>query len=289
VDVAASVLDDVIAEELEAPEDEPIAPETDEHVTDLELTAEHHVLETPPENELGEGEDEPDAGDAAGAGALDLVQIRKLAGVPLFYPIPTPQPHKPSVDRGFLPILEATVRQTQARVPASYGKLLRIQELGIFVPTSDRLHTKGRACDWERLIFEHVTIAPGDGDHASESRAVRRRYWAFAAICRSNSCFMLHGLYNADHENHIHQDNGISQGFNTMESTVKLCQALLNFIHGQSPHLATDGHFGTSTQNALTATMQRLHIEGTVQDAQAWTRFLRMTGRLGFKLAEPHA
>ena len=38
---------------------------------------------------------------------------------------------------------------------------------------------------------------------------------------------------------------------------------------------------------SMTAAMQRLHIEGDVNDAQAWTRFLRMTGRLGFKLAEP--
>jgi hypothetical protein len=157
----------------------------------------------------------------------------------------------------------------------------------MFVAESDLLHTKGRACDWEKLVFEHVTISPGSGDHAAASRSVRRRYWAFAALCRSNSCFVLHGLYNSAHENHIHHDNGISRGFNTMESTVKLCQAILNDIFDQSPKLSTDGDFGDKTQRAMTAALQKLQIEGTVHDAPAWTRFLRKSARLGFHMAPP--
>jgi hypothetical protein len=283
MEVDDSLLGEVLAAEAAEDEDgddsEPEPPPEEEPLTDQEVTAEHRVPDYPPEDEFG---DDPGAGGPEGLGDLDLVRISALAEVPVLY---QGQPHRPFVARAFLPTLEKTVRQTQARVPASYGKLQGIQELGLFVAESDKLHTKGRACDWEKLMFEHVTISPGNGDHASSSRAVRRRYWAFAAICRSNSCYVLHGLYNTAHGNHIHQDNGISQGFNTMESTVKLCQAILNDIFDQTPKLATDGDFGDNTQNALTAALDRLEIAGTVQDARAWTRFLRKSARLGFHMA----
>jgi hypothetical protein len=278
-----ALLDDMLAAERAADDDEPGEPPSEEAVTEREVTEAHRIPEKPPPGDLGE-----DTGDAAaapeGVGGLDLVRVAVLAGVPLLY---QGQPHRPAVSRTFLPALEATVRQTQSRVPASYGRLLQIQDLGLFTPESDLHHTTGRACDWEKLIFEHVTISPGAHDHASASRAVRRRYWAFAAICRSNSAYVLHGLYDSKHVNHIHQDNGISQGFNTMESTVKLCQAILNEIFDTSPRLDTDGDFGGRTRDAMTAAFQRLQIDGTVQDQQAWKRFLRMSGRLGFHLAPP--
>ena len=280
-----SVLDEVLAAEAAASEDPAVEPDDEVQLTDLEVTAEHQVLEEVPENELG---DDVDDSVPEGVG-LDLVRVAALANVPLFYQggAAVAKPHKPSVDRAFLPILEATVRQTQARAPASFGKLVRIQDLGLFTPESDKLHTKGRACDWEKLVFEHVTIAPGNGDHAAASHAVRQRYWAFAAICRSNSCYVLHGLYNSDHANHIHQDNGISPAFNTMESTVKLLQAILNEIFGQSPKLGTDGGFAEKTKNATTAAMHRLQIDGTVHDTPSWIKFLRMSGRLGFQMSQP--
>ena len=284
MEIGDSLIDEVLAAENAADDPEPDPPPDGEPITDVEITAAHHLPETLPDDEVG-----GDTGDAAGpaaAGGLDLVRISELAGVPLLF---LGQQHSPQVDRRFLSVLEATVRQTQARVPASYGQLREIHDLGLFTPPpeSDKFHTTGRACDWQTLVFEHVTISPGNHEHAAASRAVRRRYWAFAAVCRSNSCFVLHGLFNPDHENHIHQDNGISQGFNTMESTVKLCQAILNDIFDQTPKLATDGDFGQKTQDAMTAAFQRLRINGTVHDARAWTRFLRMSARLGFRTAPP--
>jgi hypothetical protein len=288
VEVDESLLDEVLAAEAEDDEPEPTSPPAEEQVTETEVTAAHRLPDVPPEDELGEAADEASAAPDA-AGGLDLVRITALVGVPLFYQgnMSAPEPHRPFVARAFLPTLEATVRQIQARAPASFGTLLRIQELGMFVGESDLLHTKGRACDWEKLIFEHVTISPGDGDHAAASRSKRRRYWAVAALCRSNSCFVLHGLYNTAHENHIHQDNGISQRFNTMESTVKLCQAILNEIFDQTPKLSTDGDFGEKTRDAMTAAFSKLQIAGTVQDPRAWTRFLRKSARLGFHMSPP--
>ena len=83
------------------------------------------------------------------------------------------------------------------------GALQQISSAGMLVSKAGR-HGEGRACDWDRLTFANAEISPIERDHASPSIAKRRHYWAFAAICRSNSSFVLHGLYNAEHADHIH-------------------------------------------------------------------------------------
>ena len=165
--------------------------------------------------------------------APGITRISNILGVPLFYERGQPPARGASTSpRASYPILEATVKQVRERVPQSFGPLQQISTAGMFVSKPGK-HGEGRACDWDRLVFANAKISPLDRDHASASLAKRRRYWAFAAICRSNSCFVLHGRYNAPHEDHVHADNSTGIGFNAAESTVKLCQALLNDIFGE--------------------------------------------------------
>ena len=192
--------------------------------------------------------------------APGITRISSILGVPLFYE--RGQPPTPSsfdVAESFVPVLEATVKQVRERVPPSFGPLQQISTAGMFVSKPGK-HGEGRACDWDRLAFANAKISPLERDHASASLAKRRRYWAFAAICRSNSCFVLHGLYNAPHEDHIHADNTTGIGFNAAESTVKLCQAVLNDIFGE--HLEVDGDFGPNTRQAVTRAMSRARPPG---------------------------
>src|SRR4051794_11534522 len=224
----------------------------------------------------------PAAVAAAPHAAPALVQVRSILGVPLFYERgQTPAPAAFSVAPSFIPVLEANVRLLQERAPTSFGSLKRISSAGMYV-NKPGAHGMGRACDWDRLVFEHVQISPIAHDHVSPSLAKRQRYWAFAAICRSNSCWVLHGFFNADHADHVHTDDLTGVAFNDASSTVKLVQAMLNDIFGERPKLGVDGAYGAKTKSAVDRALARLELSGDIRrDVALWRQFLRRSARLG--------
>ena len=225
-----------------------------------------------------------DPAPAASELATGLVSISAIRGVPLQYE--RSSAHAFLVARSFLPYLEAIVDSVRHRVPASYGALQRISSAGMYVAKPGR-HGEGRACDWDRLTFAHVSIAPIEGDHASPDLARRRRYWAFVALCRSHCCYTLHGRYNRDHENHVHCDNSTGVEFNANRSTVTLLQALLNDVHGAAPALTVDGVYGPRTRAATAVAIARLGLSGDVHERAVWLALLRRSARLGFALSAP--
>jgi hypothetical protein len=231
--------------------------------------------------------DEPASeGDSDIPRARGFTGLSEILGVPLFFERgPTGRPEKRTfpVADSFVSVVEATVRQLRKRVPGSFGPLEQISSAGLQV-NKPGMHGLGRACDWDRLVFANASISPFEKDHKANSAKKRRRYWAFAAICRSNSSFILHGLFNADHEDHVHQDNASGVGFATASSSVKLCQAVLNEIFGEE--LATDGAFGTNTREAFGRATDRLQLPNDINDVTVWRRFLRRSARLGFRLSE---
>jgi hypothetical protein len=215
----------------------------------------------------------------------DFADVAQVAGVPLWYErTGSPAPRRFPASASFVPVLERTVKQVVERAPAAFGRLERISSAGLFVQKAG-MHGKGQACDWDRFVFGRVEIAPIERDHASSDTATRQRYWALGAICRSNSCYVLHGEYDAAHGDHFHQDVSTGVDFNTQPSTVKLLQAVLNEIYGREPRLAVDGEFGRRTSEALADALQRVGLPNNVRDANVWRRFLRRSGRLGFQLS----
>jgi hypothetical protein len=218
--------------------------------------------------------------------AVATVSVGDVLGVPLWYErIAAPGPRRFPVAPSFRPVLEATLRQVLERVPDPWGKLQRISTAGLYVGKAG-MHGRGRACDWDRLVFAHAEVAPRAGDHASPSLAKRQRYWALAAICRSNSAYVLHGHYDADHRDHIHQDDGGALAFRRDSfATVTLVQVLLNDVFGQSPELSVDGDFGRRTTGALQSALDKVQLAGSVEDVAVWRKFLRGAGRLGFTLS----
>jgi hypothetical protein len=281
-----SAVDEHLDAVLEAEE----AVEQDERAADPDDQAEDPALEADADPEARREIDDPeehpeDDPDDDRRAQLDLVKVADILGVPLFYERAAggSRPTSFFVARPFLPTIEATVKQLQERIPASFGPLQKITSAGMLVSKAGR-HGEGRACDWDRLTFANAEIAPIERDHASPSIAKRRHYWAFAAICRSNSSFVLHGLYNAEHADHIHSDNTTGAGFAFSESTVKLLQAVLNDIHGAQPALDTDGDFGPNTKTALQKAQAKLGLTGDIGDLTVWRQFLRRSARLGFTL-----
>jgi len=287
--VLDAVIDDVVnaeaAIEVDDADDEPAAAESEEQGTedDADPDPRSHI------DAPAFPEEVAPIPPTLGAAEHVFPQISELLGIPLFYERPPVGPpmhtHSFPVDPAFVPILEQTLRELQERAPKSYGKLLRISSAGMQVAKAG-MHGKGRACDWDRLVFEHIDIAPIARAHAGTLKA-SQRYWGFASICRANSSFVLHGFYNAEHEDHIHQDNMVSIAFDPgSETGVKLVQAVLNTIFAQSPRLSVDGNFGTDTKRALANAIARVGLNGPVEQVPIWRKFLRRSGRLGLVLGK---
>ena len=286
-----TVIDDVVnaeaAIEVDEANEEPASIESEEHGTEDDADPDPRSHIDPPDRDLPVAVGAAAPAPSPGAVGLAFPPVSELLGIPLFYerpPVgPPPHPHSFPVDPTFVPILEQTLRELQQRVPAGYGRLVRISSAGMQVAKAG-MHGKGRACDWDRLVFEHTEIAPIAHAHAGPLKA-SQRYWGFAAICRANSSFVLHGFYNAEHEDHVHQDNMVSIAFDpNSETGVKLVQAVLNTIYGHSPRLDVDGNFGTETKQALATAIQRVGLDGPVEQVPIWRKFLRRSGRLGLAL-----
>jgi hypothetical protein len=274
-----AVIDEVLeAEEALESEEADDLPSVDEGMEDPTLEESTETERESIDDEEAVVVTDDDRPGIAGVGSIDNIR-----GVPLFYErTANPGPRSFPVARSFRPTLEAIVKQVDARAPQGFGRLKRISSAGMFV-AKPGAHGLGRACDWDRIVFGNVQIAPLAKDHKSPSRAKRMRYWAFGAIARSNCAFVLHGLYDSAHADHFHTDNLTGIGFNrSSEATVKLLQAVLNDIHGHTPKLETDGDFGSNTSGAFTQAMAQLHLSGSIDDVRVWRKFLRRSARLGF-------
>jgi hypothetical protein len=218
--------------------------------------------------------------------AAHMTTVSEIRGVPLYYERGgAARMQSFPVARAFVPVLEATIRELVQRTPPSYGALRRISSAGMYVARPG-MHGLGRAVDWDRLVFEHVEIAPIARAHESSDLATRRRYWAFAAICRSVSSYTLHGAYdNGPHDDHVHLDDAAPAGFSRSRSTVTLLQSLINTIHTPATPLRVDGVYGPLTQQAVRVAISRVGLAGEITDAAVFRGLLRRSARLGLQLA----
>ncbi len=280
MDLTPGVVDDTLAEEAKA------------EIDDLNLDASENEA-VPTEAQISEEEAcGPVSADDVTEGpvvteAANIVQVGTLVGADLIFARGgETEPRTFPVDAGFKDVLERTVRLVAGRAPEEFGQIKRLATAGMMV-SKPGMHGMGRACDWDIWMFSDVKISPLKRDHEDPSPAVRQRYWALAALCRSVSSFVLHAEFNAAHEDHIHQDNGGgSVRFNAgSPSTVKLVQSVCNEIFDASPRLVVDGSLGTMTQAAIDTAMSTLHLSGSLTDTGTWRQFLRRSGRLGFRLS----
>ena len=274
------MVEEVLLAERETDDADDTAAESQGGFGDIDEADACHSLDDSSSDELV-----PAAPEGEGL-AAGFARISELDGVPLFFARGVQsRPQTFSVEPQFRDVLTRTVKAVRARAPDSFGDLVRITSAGIFVDKPG-MHGLGRAFDHDAWTFENVDIRPIGRDHAAGAIGKRRRYWALAALIRSNSAFTLHAEFNAAHQDHIHQDNGGPQPFTTSsEATVKLVQSVCNEIFGQSPSLTVDGVFGEKSNAALREAMVRVDLAGDPFDPGQWTRFLRRSGRLGFKLS----
>lgn len=155
----------------------------------------------------------------------------------------------------------------------------------------DSWHDSGRAFDLGRLerggeVQVSCRYDVWKGYDEERQAFFRRRYWAVAASLHHEFAYVLTYLYNKQHENHIHIDNGLSGSERSTLSTrspvqVQAVQAICRYLWDQDVEI--NGSFDRSTRRAGRAVLDRLELGGDLEDGdEQWRGFLLGSVRRGF-------
>ena len=151
-------------------------------------------------------------------------------------------------------------------------------------PKCDSWHDAGRAFDLSRLVTGNAVEVSCRYDiwgtyTGSKLEFFRTRYWTLAASLHLHFEYVLTHLYNADHHNHIHIDNGRSgdqlSSFDTDSvSQVQAVQAILTHLWNKSVTIC--GEWNRETRDATGEVLDSAGIGGTIDDGDDhWRTFLR--------------
>jgi hypothetical protein len=153
---------------------------------------------------------------------------------------------------------------------------------GLFVQKPGK-HGEGRAVDVDTVSWESFSISPFGRQHMSTDVAVRRRYIALDAMCRTAFSWVLDGWFNDEHGDHIHCDDSSELILKTSaRSTVAFCQSACNDVYGAN--LEIDGRWGALTRAAVEDATRRSGVDGDpTADSESWQTWLRVISQVGFK------
>ena len=157
-------------------------------------------------------------------------------------------------------------------------------------PDCDSWHDAGRAFDLSRLITDgrvQVSCRYDVWKHyrGARLRRFRTSYWGLAASLHLHFASVLTYLYNTDHHNHIHIDNGRSgDGRSTFsrrsEAQVQAVQGMLTHVWDRPVEVT--GRWNGATSDACRAVLESTDSTGTLTDgAEQWHAFLRATTSRG--------
>lgn len=205
-----------------------------------------------------------------------MTSFSSLAGVPVNY---AREPVAPYGTRGKAHTFNCTPAFLQ-KLEACFAELFSISPLGrAEVITSagtlvakPGFHGLGRAFDLDAVFWagrDFVTLRyPTD----------QKFYLGVDAILRKHFGTVLNFLYNADHHDHLHADDGSEVGFvKASESRVLFLQASLTHVLGIPVDI--DGDYGPQTDGGLRTALERLGIGGELTDREVWLRFLTSVAR----------
>lgn len=230
-----------------------------------------------------------------------LPRFDRLAGLPLIYEV-TRRRSEFAIESGFAHQLEAwladLVRLTgwaaeQLRTYGAWtkgGETSGAQTSGAGACSS--WHNAGRAFDLARIRLADGTDVSCRYDlwrahSGSELVRSRRVYWSVAASAHKHFAYVLTYLYNAEHHNHIHLDNGRSGASWSTFSSRSVAQ--VQAVQGICRHLwnsrdEPSGCWDSSTQESVGRVLADLDLGNDLADPAAWHGFLDASARRG---AEP--
>jgi hypothetical protein len=153
-------------------------------------------------------------------------------------------------------------------------------------PACNSWHDAGRAFDLSRLVAGAAVQASCRYDIWSTYTGSRlqyflRHYWTLAASLHLHFEYVLTYLYNADHHNHIHVDNGrsgdqLSSFDKDSTSQVQAVQAMLTHLWGKPVKIT--GEWDGQTRDATGEVLAGTGVGGTIDAGDDhWRSFLRRT------------
>lgn len=213
-----------------------------------------------------------------------LTTFTHIDGVPVLYPgDPTDEVREWTCETNFYIVLIAWMRELRG-ASTMYGGVRYIRSLGFYV-NRPGAHGEGKAMDLQGIRWAGGQVSsPGNGDHASSSVQLRRRYLAVDAICRCWFHWALDGWYDADHHDHIHCDTlgwPIRLSKSARSDTVFVQSSCNHFL--RNTLIAVDGAWGPLTEAAYQRLRSALGVSGDpTNDVEAYRLFLRRMSRFGF-------
>jgi hypothetical protein len=230
------------------------------------------------------------AGGASCVARSTLESHRTLAGLPLVYEISrrrTPFSFEPGFYGQLGDWLERYPRTTGSRRPDQVWSYGGWTDGGT---TCDSWHNAGRAFDLARLRLDGRDLVScrydqwGSGRGATLERD-HRRYWALAASLHLEFAYVLTYLYNAQHHNHIHVDNGRSGSQPSTLSTrsrvqVQAVQAICSHLWAEPVEIT--GRWDADTRRAARRVLDRLGVSADLDDSVgSWRSFLTASAGRG--------
>jgi hypothetical protein len=218
-----------------------------------------------------------------------MMRIERFGGVDLFYDRSHPDdygvrgvPMRPLVEARFAArceeVFDRLVGELDAgrvgRVSAIFcGGISRNPTLG-----AQSFHYQNRAFDLDALVFDNAPTWT-----AKSFPEKPHLYLGIEATIRMSFGTVLGYVYNADHRDHIHFDDGTAVGFNTYaKSRVEFLQNCCRYLFDRD--LGVDGVYGPLTRGVADGVRRELNI-GPLTSRDSWHDFLHAVMDEAFRRA----
>jgi extensin-like protein len=172
--------------------------------------------------------------------------------------------HREEFNAAFWRICGRWITYVHAYTPADY-LVNWVGDVGVTV-CKPGMHEQGRAFDLTHIRFTNGQRmdmnTDWDPNRSCSSRFATRQYIGVAAAARRQVGTVLTGWYNADHQNHIHFDNGTRVGpiNRDLKTDTTLIQASCRYMNGESG-LPIDGEWGDLTEAAYRRLRRKLRMQ----------------------------
>jgi hypothetical protein len=210
-----------------------------------------------------------------------LPRYDRLAGLPLVYEV-NRRRSEFAIDEGFAGQLEGWLADLRE---LTGWRLQQVRTYGTWTDggsSCSSWHDAGRAFDLARLRLAGGTEVSCRYDlwrdtSGRELTRARRAYWAVAASAHRHFAYVLTYLYDAQHHNHIHVDNGRSGAGPSSFSSRSPAQ--VQAIQGILTHLwdlpvEVTGRWDTATRAATESVLAGLAVGDDLAADVTWAGFL---------------
>ena len=204
-----------------------------------------------------------------------------LAGLPLVYE-PNQRRSTFRFDAVFLGRLEQWADGLADVLPAAPRELSTYGSWTDGGMACDSWHHAGRAFDLARVRLVDGTEVSCRYDRwrsleGARLDEARRRYWALAAGLHAPFAYVLTYLYDGQHANHVHVDNGRSgdgdSSFSARSTVqVQAVQAICRYLWSQPVELT--GRWDAPTRRAAGQVLDGLGLDDSLTAAGSWSGFL---------------